>query len=126
MTPVRESGTMAAPPATMAAQEKRIAARGRKHELGFAALRWRYRHNPDRGPPDRRSGARRRRDAETGRHADLYDPGRLLAELRRPPRRHLRDGARDRPVLQRADPDQPGEPVIDDRFRVRCMHRDPE
>ena len=38
--------------------------------------------------------------------------------------KHLRDGACGRAVLQRADPGQPGEPVLDDRFRLRSVHRD--
>ena len=51
-----------------------------------------------------------RGDAEARRHADLSDPGRRAADLRRPSRGDLRDGARDGAVLQRADPDQPGQP----------------
>ena len=62
--------------------------------------------------------------AEARRHPDLHDPGRRAAELRRPPREHLRDGARGGAVLQRADPGQPGQPVLDHRFRLRSVHGD--
>ena len=41
-------------------------------------------------------------------------------------RDHLRRGARDGAVLQRADPCQSGQPVLDHRFRVRPVHRDAE
>ena len=50
------------------------------------------------------------RDAEAWRHADLHDPGRCAAELRRASRKHLRDDPFGRAVLQHADPGQPGKP----------------
>ena len=37
---------------------------------------------------------------------------------------HLRDGARGGAVLQRADPGQPGKPVLDHRLRLRSVHGD--
>ena len=48
-----------------------------------------------------------RGDAETRRYADLYDPGRRAAELRRASRGDLRDDPLGRAVLQRPDPRQP-------------------
>ena len=65
-------------------------------------------------------------DAQTRRHADLHDPGGRAAELRRASRGHLCDDPRGGAVLQRADPGQPAKPGLDDRFRLRCLHRDPE
>ena len=62
---------------------------------------------------------------ETRRHADLHDTGRRAAEFRWTPREYLRDDPRGGAVLQRAGPGQPGKPGLDDRFRLRCLHRHP-
>ncbi len=72
----------------------------------------------DSGSSDRRGSPEARRDP------DLHDPGRRAAELRRSPRGHLCDLAGDGALLQRADPDQPGKPVIDHRLRLRSVHGD--
>ena len=76
-----------------------------------------------------RACARRRLAAETPKRGGTLTymiPADAPPSLRRASRRHLRDVAGDRAVLQRADPHQPGKPVIDDRFRLRSVHRDAE
>ena len=65
----------------------------------------------------------RRRDAETGRHADLHDPGRRAAELRRAPREHIRDDPLGRAfysTLIQVNPEDPGSGAV----RLRSLHRD--
>ena len=63
-------------------------------------------------------------DAQARRHADLHDPGRRAAELRRPPRDHLRHGPCRSAVLQRADPRPARQSGLDHRVRLRSLHRD--
>ena len=64
------------------------------------------------------------RGPEARRNPHLHDPGRRAAELRRSPRDHLRDHALGGAVLQRADPGQSGQSVLDHRLRLRSVHRD--
>jgi len=64
-----------------------------------------------------------RRGAEIRRHIDLHDPGGLAAEFRRATRRNLCDDPFGGAVLQCADTDQSRQSGIDDRYRLRPVHR---
>ena len=81
-------------------------------------MEWRSRYRVCRGRAALGRDAERRR-----RHADLYDPGRLAAELRRAPREDLRDDPLAAPfysMLIRVNPDNPGSTTD---YRLRCLHR---
>ena len=68
-----------------------------------------------------------RRDAETRRHADLHDPGRRAAELRRAPREHLCDVHSTAPfysLLIRVNPENPARrPISSAICAPRCRSR---
>ena len=80
--------------------------------LGAAADRWRRFAAPADETPKR------------GGTLTYMIPADAPPSFDAPPRDDLRDDPFGRAVLQRADPGQPGQPVLDDRLRLRSVHRD--